>query len=258
MKLQEMSEETGIPIAELHLSRDNLERALMARLMDEISSEWPLHYLMASYNRLSDELRSLTSIGDQAVLERVTDTLVYSKQLTVSYSGLLLSMDMFPQVSQPKGSALAPAKGKIESDPAKWGTCTIAGQLFAQSTPYKGSGRLLANDPTLQSMVTSASMYQHWQAGRLYMSILCVLQPDSASQRGALQLLDALDKKGGKAVAHPAYPMPTGFLEDLAARFEQEGLDSMLGPTGARCSATRNTSAVPAMCTRLSTVVRLR
>lgn len=86
---------------------------------------------------------------------------------------------------------------------------------------------------------------------------LCILQPDSASQRGALQLLDALDKKGGKAVAQPAYPMPTGFLEDLAARFEQEGLDAMLGPTGAPCSATGTTWAVPAMCTRLSTVASL-
>ena len=98
MQVQEISEETGIPISELHLSRDNLERALMAKLMEDITEEWPLHYLMASYNRLSDELRFLTTIGDQAVLERVTDTLIYGKQLTVSYSGLLLSMDMFPQV----------------------------------------------------------------------------------------------------------------------------------------------------------------
>jgi len=59
------------------------------------------------------------------------------------------------------------------------------------------------------------------------------LQADVASQRGALQLLDALDKKGGKTPAHPAYPMPTGFLEDLATRFENEGLEDMLGPSGA-------------------------
>ena len=63
-----------------------------------------------------------------------------------------------------------------------------------------------------------------------------------------LQLLDALDKKGGKTVAHEAYPMPTGFLEDLAARFEQEGLDSMLGPTGMHCSAARHTRPGLAMC----------
>lgn len=129
MKLQEISEETGIPIAELHLSRDNLERALMARLMDEVSSEWPLHYLMASYNRLSDELRSLTTIGDQAVLERVTDTLIYGKQLTVSYSGLLLSMDMFPQVSQQKVPALASTKWKIEAYFTTQDICQVMSQL---------------------------------------------------------------------------------------------------------------------------------
>ena len=62
------------------------------------NSEWPLHYLMASYNRLSEALRSLTTIRDQEELQRMTDTLIYGKQLTVSYSGLLLNMDMFPQV----------------------------------------------------------------------------------------------------------------------------------------------------------------
>ena len=97
--LQEISEETGVPVSELRLGRENLERALMARLMEgDVSSEWPLHYLMASYNRLSEDLRSLTTIRDQNELSRMTSTLIYGKQLTVSYSGLLLNMDMFPQV----------------------------------------------------------------------------------------------------------------------------------------------------------------
>ena len=97
--LQEISEETGVPTSELRLGRDNLERALMARLMEGgVSNEWPLHYLMASYNRLSEELRSLNAIRDQDELSRMTSTLIYGKQLTVSYSGLLLNMDMFPQV----------------------------------------------------------------------------------------------------------------------------------------------------------------
>ena len=131
MEVQEISEETGIPISELHLSRDNLERALMAKLMEDITEEWPLHYLMASYNRLSDELRSLTTIGDQAVLERVTDTLIYGKQLTVSYSGLLLSMDMFPQV--PCCACLA--KQKIGAYPAQQDMCTLTRQVHAQHGP---------------------------------------------------------------------------------------------------------------------------
>ena len=96
---QEISEETGVATSQLRLGRDNLERAIMARLMDdELSKQWPLHYLMASYNRLSDELRSLTTVRDQAELQRMTSALIYGKQLTVSYSGLLLNLDMFPQV----------------------------------------------------------------------------------------------------------------------------------------------------------------
>jgi len=97
--IQEISEETGVATSQLRLGRENLERAIMARLMDDdLSSEWPLQYLMASYNRLSDELRSLTTVRDQAELQRMTSTLIYGKQLTVSYSGLLLNLDMFPQV----------------------------------------------------------------------------------------------------------------------------------------------------------------
>ena len=97
--MQEISEESGIPTSQLLLCRNNLERALMARLMEANgSSEWPLHYLMACYGRLSDELRALTTIRNQAELERITSTLIYGKQLTVSYSGLLINMDMFPQV----------------------------------------------------------------------------------------------------------------------------------------------------------------
>jgi hypothetical protein len=97
--MQEISEESGIPTYQLRLCRDNLERALMARLMEaDGSSGWPLHYLMACYSRLSDELRALTTIRNQAEIESITSTLIYSKQLTVSYSGLLINMDMFPQV----------------------------------------------------------------------------------------------------------------------------------------------------------------
>lgn len=160
MEVQEISEETGIPISELHLSKDNLERALMAKLMEDITEEWPLHYLMASYNRLSDELRSLTTIGDQAVLERVTDALIYGKQLTVSYSGLLLSMDMFPQVPcctcscNLENRSMSCTAGHVHSDER---TACLA--YISES-----SERSLRKDPPLQSMVTCVGMYQHWQA----------------------------------------------------------------------------------------------
>ena len=72
-----------------------------------------------------------------------------------------------------------------------------------------------------------------------------------ASQRGALQLLDALDRKGGQTPAHAAYPMPTGFLEDLAARFENEGLEDMLGPSGAEPISLQGSSAVSVLLNAL-------
>ena len=76
------------------------------------------------------------------------------------------------------------------------------------------------------------------------------MQPDMASQRGALQLLDALDRKGGKTPAHPAYPMPTGFLEDLAARFENEGLEDMLGPSGVALVTLQDIPYMQSLCTQ--------
>ncbi len=99
MALQELAEEGGLPQEQLRLDRDNLERVLMARLMEEpAEAQWPLHYLLACYGRASDEFRASASIKDAATVQRVQESLLYSKQLVVSYSGLLLTMDMFPQV----------------------------------------------------------------------------------------------------------------------------------------------------------------
>jgi hypothetical protein len=59
----------------------------------------------------------------------------------------------------------------------------------------------------------------------------CVAQPQEAQQRGALQLLDSLDKRAGKG-SSTAAPMPVGFLEEFAQRFEAEGLETIIGPIG--------------------------
>ena len=98
--VQEVSEETGTPAAQLRLNRDNLERVLMARLMEvEDDVLWPWHYLLACYSRATDEFRSAVFLNDRAAVDRVQCTMIYAKELIVSYSGLLLTMDMFPQVS---------------------------------------------------------------------------------------------------------------------------------------------------------------
>lgn len=89
----------NVPVSQLKLNRDNLERVLMARLMDSPDVvQWPLHYLLACYTRASDEFRAASAIRDAATVQRVQESLLYSKQLIVSYSGLLLTMEMFPQV----------------------------------------------------------------------------------------------------------------------------------------------------------------
>lgn len=69
------------------------------------------------------------------------------------------------------------------------------------------------------------------------MTWLCMwgcVQPEVAQQRGALQLLDSLDSREGAGPSNAnATPMPVGFLEDFAQRFEQEGLEVVVEPIGA-------------------------
>ena len=86
-----------MPVAQLRLSRDNLERVLMARLM-EPSPEWPAQYLLGCYGRASAEIRASPGLKDAALVQHVQAALLYAKQLIVSYAGLVLIMDMFPQV----------------------------------------------------------------------------------------------------------------------------------------------------------------
>ena len=94
---QELSAERGVPVAQLHLSRDNLERVLMARLM-EPSPEWPAQFLLRCYARASAEFRASPGLKDARLVQHVQAALLYAKELIVSYAGLVLIMDMFPQV----------------------------------------------------------------------------------------------------------------------------------------------------------------
>ena len=61
-------------------------------------------------------------------------------------------------------------------------------------------------------------------------------QPPEAEARGALQLLDSIDAQskppaGGTGIV----PLPHGFLEELAAKYEAEGFDDVIRPVG-ECS----------------------
>ncbi len=57
-----------------------------------------------------------------------------------------------------------------------------------------------------------------------------MLQPQEAQQRGALQLLDALEARSQPSGT--AAPMPPEFLEEFAARFEEEGLPDIVTAIG--------------------------
>jgi hypothetical protein len=55
-------------------------------------------------------------------------------------------------------------------------------------------------------------------------------QPDAARQRGVLQLLDALEARLMHRDDQPQ--MPPEFLEQFAARFEEEGLPDLVNSWG--------------------------
>lgn len=114
------------------LTKDNLERALMARLMEppDPYPQWPIAYLcvtslsrvpwcrlisvlsalrlatrtverhsrlcrLGAFSRASERNRALPRTDASLPLQGL---LAYCKELAVSYTGLLLTMDMFPQV----------------------------------------------------------------------------------------------------------------------------------------------------------------
>lgn len=94
---QELQAENGAHDAPVLLSKDNLERALMARLMEDPGDQWPVFYLIGCYARASNEFRAASALRSPTAAAAVQAALSLSKQLAVSYSGLLLTMDLFPQ-----------------------------------------------------------------------------------------------------------------------------------------------------------------
>lgn len=168
--LADVSQELCAEQAKCVLCKDTLERSLVSRLSNpplDHAKIWPIHYLIRSYGRAVDELRSVGLIKDEALRQVVIDTLQTAKQLIVSYSGLMLTTEgLFPQ-------------------------------------------------------------------------------PEEANKRGALQLLDSLEVFYEQGISHTSMssnnsvltqikcqtmvtPMPPGYLEDYAVRFEEEGLDEVV------------------------------
>lgn len=95
--MQEFGAE-GLPLA---LTKDTLDRMMMARLLDppEQYPQWPLDYLIGCYGRVSQEIRALTLLKDKNAADAIQLDLQYCKQLISRNAGLLLSMALFPQVT---------------------------------------------------------------------------------------------------------------------------------------------------------------
>ncbi|GAB4813256.1 hypothetical protein N2152v2_000302, partial [Parachlorella kessleri] len=181
----ELQDESGTSDTPL-LSGNNLERVLMARLSDPPSAypQWPVHYLIGCYARAAEELRSvshLKSPGDQA---RLAEALGLARQLAVSYVGLTLYMDMFPQPphAQQRGALQLLDSVEKASTSAASGTAGLAG-----------------------GYVPGAEGGSSSTAG-------------STSSGGG----------GGGGLPGGAVPAPPGFLEDFGARFEEEGLQEVV------------------------------
>lgn len=74
------------------LSMDNLDRAVVARLIEDPPADYPqppFQYLLGCYARSSQEHRSLPTASpkSQATVQRVQDALIACKDLMVSYAG---------------------------------------------------------------------------------------------------------------------------------------------------------------------------
>ena len=167
---------------------DHIERVLLARLShppDPQSRPWD--YLVSCYNRSVQQQHSLALLRNKDFSARLGQALSGLKQLLVSYSGLLLTMNMFPQVLL----GLSPL------------LCT----------------RFLRYLYWLMFKHTSLCNTEPAQIN----SHNSVLQPPDAERLGARQLYESLVSRSS--------PLPKGFLEDLAARFEDEGLDELITPT---------------------------
>ena len=96
--LQELIDEGD---QDLLLSRSNIDRAIMARLMMDPSSslQRPFFYLLDVYARCSRELRTTDSYKDKALAEQLHSVVLQTQELALSHANLVLTMDLFPKAS---------------------------------------------------------------------------------------------------------------------------------------------------------------
>jgi ubiquitin conjugation factor E4 B len=163
------------------LTHDTLERALVSRLSappPQHQSIWPVHYLIRCYTKALEEQRSLSYLlKDPTQRDAINNAIILALQLTVSYSGLIMSTPgLFPQ-----------------SDAAtKRGALQLLDSLDAAHSSSMGGGMY---DPSSSSS-------------------------SSSSSGGGGGIPDAITKET------QVIPMPAGYLDDFAARFDEEDGDN--------------------------------
>lgn len=87
-------------VQDLLLSRHNMDRAIMARLMLDPAEglQRPFYYLLDMYTRSSKELRSIASYKDKDLVQQLQNTVLQVQELAISHANLVLTMDLFPKV----------------------------------------------------------------------------------------------------------------------------------------------------------------
>jgi ubiquitin conjugation factor E4 B len=100
----------------------------MARLSNPPASypQWPVQYLMGCYARAMEEARGVSLLKDAGDQQRLIDALTLARQLTISYTGFILTMEMFPQ----------PPNAQVR------GSLQLLDSLFTAFTNSSGSGGL--------------------------------------------------------------------------------------------------------------------
>jgi len=81
------------------LDHSIIERALMCRLSEppENSGIWPVQYLIGCHRRSMEMLQRVQNDASQKEKVSLTNALHLARQLSISYSGFILQMQMFPQ-----------------------------------------------------------------------------------------------------------------------------------------------------------------
>ncbi len=193
--------------------------------------------LVAHPSLAAAESRSLGLLKEAAQQAALGEALALCRQLAVSYVGLMLTLEMFPQV-RPACVYSAAQTGVALS------ACTAARQRSGCPSPLPFPR--FQNSTPMHPSKHQRTLSTH-QCAHPFPPTLA-LQPPEAAQRGALQLLDSLDAaasssslglagpspsgSGSAAAPGGAVPMPPGFLEDFAVRFADEGLPDLLAPIG--------------------------